>query len=269
MWLSSSTNGKSSEGCGRAALTGAIVTALLLRLISLASGWIYERTTRLSVVYGSLTSALVFLYSMYLYSSALLLGAEVAAAWSRPRREDGAPILTELKRGLLGLLVTQKVSPDDQPNRDAGPDQSSGPRSGPNPWSITVPAGGRISPRFVALGASLAERGSHTRLQRSFDSVRPQRAPEPAWRAWRGCPGLPSVVRSAHRAPLLGFSCEHSLEPPLDPCRDFFPAPGHHHQMRAARVLDVVSLRFRFLVLQRRRSPGSRSTRRTSPSCPT
>jgi prepilin signal peptidase PulO-like enzyme (type II secretory pathway) len=41
----------------RDGLVGAIVTALLLRLISLASGWIYERTTRLSVVHGSLTSA--------------------------------------------------------------------------------------------------------------------------------------------------------------------------------------------------------------------
>jgi hypothetical protein len=53
---------------------------------------------------------------MYLYSSALLLGAEVAAAWSRPRREGpGEPILVQLKRGVLGLFVTQKVSPSDEP----------------------------------------------------------------------------------------------------------------------------------------------------------
>jgi membrane protein len=92
----------------RDGLVGAIVTALLLRLISLASGWIYERTTRLSVVYGSLTSALVFLYATYLYSSALLLGAEVAAAWSRPPREGGGPIRTQLKSGLLGLFVRER-----------------------------------------------------------------------------------------------------------------------------------------------------------------
>jgi membrane protein len=116
----------------RDGLVGAIVTALLLRLIALASGWIYERTTRLSVVYGSLTSALVFLYAMYLYSSALLLGAEVAAAWSRPRREGpGEPILVQLKRGVLGLFVTQKVSPSDEPARDARPDRSAGPRTMP------------------------------------------------------------------------------------------------------------------------------------------
>jgi membrane protein len=113
----------------RDSLAGAIVTALLLRLIALASGWIYERTTRLSVVYGSLTSALVFLYSMYLYSSALLLGAEVAAAWSRPEPSGGEPILTQLKRGVLGLFVRQKVSPADEPIRDGGPDGGSGPRS--------------------------------------------------------------------------------------------------------------------------------------------
>jgi len=116
----------------RDGLVGAIVTALLLRLIALASGWIYERTTRLSVVYGSLTSALVFLYAMYLYSSALLLGAEVAAAWSRPRREGpGEPILVQLKRGVLGLFVTQKVSPSNEPARDARPDRSAGPRTMP------------------------------------------------------------------------------------------------------------------------------------------
>jgi uncharacterized BrkB/YihY/UPF0761 family membrane protein len=59
----------------RDGLVGAIVTALLLRPIALASGWIYAGTTRLSVVYGSLTTVLVFLYSMYLYSCVLLLGA--------------------------------------------------------------------------------------------------------------------------------------------------------------------------------------------------
>jgi membrane protein len=98
----------------RDGLVGAIVTAVLLRLIALASGWLYESTTRLSVVYGSLTAALVFLYSMYLYASVLLLGAEVAAAWSRPQSRDGEPIPTQLKRGLLGLFVRQKVLPGDE-----------------------------------------------------------------------------------------------------------------------------------------------------------
>jgi membrane protein len=116
----------------RDGLAGAIVTALLFLLISFASGWINERTTRLSVVYGSLTTALVFLYSVYLYSSALLLGAEVAAAWSRPQTADGEPILTQLKRAVLGLFVRQKVSPASEAVPNSSPDDGApGQRSVP------------------------------------------------------------------------------------------------------------------------------------------
>ena len=74
-----------TRGIGfRDGLAGALVTAVLLTLISLASGFVYNKASSLSVIYGSLTVGLVFLYSMYLYSSALLLGAEVAASWARP-----------------------------------------------------------------------------------------------------------------------------------------------------------------------------------------
>jgi membrane protein len=108
----------------RDGLVGAIVTALLLLLISLASGWIYERTTNLSVVYGSLTAALVFLYSTYLYSSALLVGAEVAAAWSRPQTTNGEPALIQLKRAVLGLFVKQPPPPTDPRARGPTPDDT-------------------------------------------------------------------------------------------------------------------------------------------------
>jgi membrane protein len=112
----------------RDGVVGAILTALLLQLISLASGYIYEKTTRLSVVYGSLTSALVFLYSIYLYASALLLGAECAAAWSRPAPTGpGEPVLVQVRRGVLGLFVRQPAAPE-QP--------------GPGP----TPASGAVSP---------------------------------------------------------------------------------------------------------------------------
>jgi membrane protein len=115
----------------RDGLAGAIVTAGLFLLISLASGWISEKTARLSVVYGSLTVALVFLYSVYLYSSALLLGAEIAAAWSRPQTVAGEPILSQVKRAVLGLFVRQKEPPVDEPMADATPDGASSPRSVP------------------------------------------------------------------------------------------------------------------------------------------
>ena len=68
----------------RDGLLGAIVTAVLVQLISLASAWIYFKTSKLSVIYGSLTVALGFVYSMYLYSTALLFGAQVASLWSQP-----------------------------------------------------------------------------------------------------------------------------------------------------------------------------------------
>jgi YihY family inner membrane protein len=95
----------------RDGVVGATVTALLLQLISFASGFIYDKTTNLSAIYGSLTAALVFLYSTYLAASALLLGAETAAVWSRPPSGPGEPILTQVKRGVLGLFVEQQPSP--------------------------------------------------------------------------------------------------------------------------------------------------------------
>jgi len=58
------------------------------------------------VVYGSLTSALVFLYSVYLYASALLFGAQVAAAWSRPPDPGGGERLrVRIRRTVRGLYA--------------------------------------------------------------------------------------------------------------------------------------------------------------------
>src|SRR3954452_3705136 len=105
------------------ALAGAIITALLLLAISLVSGVIYERTRGLNVVYGSLTVALVFLYSVYLAASALLLGAEVAAAWSRPQTGPDEPIVRQVRRVALGLFVHQDVPtpPPDRPRVPTDP----------------------------------------------------------------------------------------------------------------------------------------------------
>jgi membrane protein len=88
------------------ALAGAVTTAILLLAVSFASGRIYDNVTRLSVVYGSLTSALVFLYSVYLYASALLFGAEVAAAWARPPDPGGGERLrVRIRRAVRGLYA--------------------------------------------------------------------------------------------------------------------------------------------------------------------
>ena len=99
----------------RDAVAGAFVTAVLLLAISAASAYIFEKTTRLSVIYGSITVALVFLYSVYLYASALLFGAEVAAAWSRPPQEGpGEPVVVQVKRAVLGMFVHQRPPVDDR-----------------------------------------------------------------------------------------------------------------------------------------------------------
>jgi membrane protein len=91
----------------RDGLAGALVTAGLLQAISLASGLIYAKTTNLSVIYGSLTAALFFVYSMYLYSSALLFGAEVAAQWARPRAVNSKALQRRLTRAALRLALRE------------------------------------------------------------------------------------------------------------------------------------------------------------------
>jgi membrane protein len=98
------------------ALAGAIFTAVLLLGISLLSGIVYDRTRNLNAIYGSLTVALIFLYSVYLYASALLLGAEVAAAWSRPTVGPGEPLTRQIRRVALGLFVHQDL-PAARPDR--------------------------------------------------------------------------------------------------------------------------------------------------------
>jgi uncharacterized BrkB/YihY/UPF0761 family membrane protein len=114
----------------RDGLAGAIVTALLLQLISYLSGVIYDRTTRLSVIYGTLTAVLVFLYSMYLYTSAVLLGAEVATAWAQPPAiGPQEPIESQVKRAFLGLFVRQK-QPRPLPER---PPEAGRARAGSDP----------------------------------------------------------------------------------------------------------------------------------------
>jgi membrane protein len=105
------------------ALAGAIVTALLLLAISLVSGVIYDRTRSLGNIYGSLTIALIFLYSVYLYASALLLGAEIAAAWSRPSEPTDEPLSRQIRRVALGLFVHQDppVRPTERPRVPTDP----------------------------------------------------------------------------------------------------------------------------------------------------
>ena len=86
------------------ALAGAIVAAVLLLAISLAAGFIYSHATKWSVIYGSLTSVIVFLYSVYLFASALLFGAAVATEWSRPHPPHAESFFVKVRRRIRRTL---------------------------------------------------------------------------------------------------------------------------------------------------------------------
>jgi hypothetical protein len=52
---------------------------------------------------------LVFLYSVYLYAFAILLGADLARAWQWPETPDETPLplLDRLRTAAVGLVKTQ------------------------------------------------------------------------------------------------------------------------------------------------------------------
>lgn len=98
------------------AVAGGVVTGVLLLVISAASAIVYEHVADLSVIYGSLTAVLVFLYSVYLYAAAVLFGAEFAAAWSAPPPTGPSePLLAQVKRAAIGLVVRREPPTDDPP----------------------------------------------------------------------------------------------------------------------------------------------------------
>ncbi len=95
------------------AVVGGVVTGLFLLAISAASAFVYDKVAGLSAIYGSITALLVFLYSVYLYASALLFGAELAAAWSAPPGTGPAvPIRQQVRDAVLGLFVRRTPPPD-------------------------------------------------------------------------------------------------------------------------------------------------------------
>jgi uncharacterized BrkB/YihY/UPF0761 family membrane protein len=93
----------------RDALAGAVLTAVLLLALSLASDLVYSKTTDWSLIYGSLTSLLVFLYSVYLYSGALLFGAAVAAECSVPRSSDSESLRARVAAWKLRAFPEERL----------------------------------------------------------------------------------------------------------------------------------------------------------------
>jgi membrane protein len=96
----------------RDTVAGGMVTGLLLVAISAASAFVYDQVAELSVIYGSITAVLVFLYSVYLYASAILFGAAFAGAWSAPPASGPAvPLREQVRRAVSGLFVRQSQPP--------------------------------------------------------------------------------------------------------------------------------------------------------------
>jgi len=67
----------------RHALIGGATAALLWELLRHALGWYFGTLSQVSVVYGSLTTAIVVLLSMEVGATLLLLGAQVIAEYER------------------------------------------------------------------------------------------------------------------------------------------------------------------------------------------
>jgi membrane protein len=65
------------------ALIGGTTAALLWELIRHALGWYFGTLSQVSVVYGSLTTAIIVLLSMEVAATLLLLGAQVIAEYER------------------------------------------------------------------------------------------------------------------------------------------------------------------------------------------
>jgi len=74
----------------RHALIGGVTAALLWEITRHVLVWYLARISQVSVVYGSLTTAIVVLLSLELAATLLLFGAQVISEYERPlRRGEG------------------------------------------------------------------------------------------------------------------------------------------------------------------------------------
>jgi membrane protein len=74
------------------ALVGGTTAGLLWEIIRHALSWYFATLSQVSVVYGSLTTAIVVLLSMELAATLLLLGAQVIAEYERIELGANGPV---------------------------------------------------------------------------------------------------------------------------------------------------------------------------------
>ena len=77
----------------RHALIGGVTAAVLWELTRHVLVWYFATLSQVSVVYGSLTTAIVVLFSLEIAATLLLLGAQVISEYERVGRaaEDAPP----------------------------------------------------------------------------------------------------------------------------------------------------------------------------------
>jgi len=74
----------------RHALIGGVVAALLWEVTRHLLVWYFARLSQISVVYGSLTTAIAVLLSLEIAATLLLFGAQVISEYERVGRREGA-----------------------------------------------------------------------------------------------------------------------------------------------------------------------------------
>jgi len=88
----------------RAVLVGALFTAVGIWGASKLLAALLD-FTRYNVIYGSLAGVMTFLLYVYVVALILLLGAELAYAWSQPPGPPGPPLRTQVGHFLHGLVM--------------------------------------------------------------------------------------------------------------------------------------------------------------------
>ena len=98
----------------RAALAGAVLTAVGTWGATKVLAIVFGDFSRYNLIYGSLAGVMTFLFFVYVVALILLLGAEFAYAWSQPPGPPGPPIRDRILGSIRGLFVHHE---DDEPPR--------------------------------------------------------------------------------------------------------------------------------------------------------
>jgi len=76
----------------RHALAGGVTAALLWEITRRVLVWYFNTLSQVNVVYGSLTTAIVVLFTLEIGATLLLLGAQVISEYERVDRQAGLPV---------------------------------------------------------------------------------------------------------------------------------------------------------------------------------